>query len=136
MRTSWILKGLHYLVCASLLLGIWGFGGTGSTVSSQEGCRLTIREDIYFLPPSELADTKSFPETLVLENETITAWVMPNRGRLIFEMILKETGHSQLLTNPTPLPLRFQGVYTFEFGGVYSTFPWNRRDQQPLNLAF
>lgn len=129
---TWWLKRLVPL----LLLGLWALGGSGPVANSQGGCHLMVREDIYFLPPSELAGTKSYPEVLILENDSITVWAVPNRGRLVFDLVLKETGHSQLLTNANPLPLRFQGVYTFEFGGVYTTFPWNKRDQQPLNLEF
>jgi hypothetical protein len=117
-----------------LFLSLWPLGGPGPLTNGQEGCHLMVREDIYFLPPSELAGTRSYPEVLILENESIAVWAVPNRGRLVFDLVLRETGHSQLLASPNPLPLRFQGVYTFEFGGVYTTFPWNKRDQQPLNL--
>lgn len=103
------------------------------SVLGQE-CRLTIREDMYFLPATEMAGETSYPEVVVLENESIEVWSVPNRGRLLFDLIRKETGNSQLVARATPLPLEFLGVYTFEFGGVYSTFPWHKRDNQPLLL--
>lgn len=130
--TRWKLRRLTCL----LFLGIWVVVGVEPAVHGQERCRLLIRQDIYFLPPSELADTKSYPEVLILENDFVTAWLVPNRGRLIFDLVFRETGHSQLLATPNPRPLRFLGTYTFEFGGIYATFPWNKRDQQPLNLSF
>lgn len=98
------------------------------------GCQLTIREDIYFLPATEMAGETSYPEVVVLENESIEVWAVPNRGRVLFDLIRKETGNSQLIARTTPLPLEFLGAYTFEFGGVYSTFPWHKRDNQPLLL--
>lgn len=130
--TCWELSRLSCL----MFLGIWAFVSVGPAVNGQERCRLSIRQDIYFLPPSELADTKSYPEVLILENDSVTVWLVPNRGRLIFDLLFRETGHSQLLAISNPRPLRFLGTYTFEFGGIYATFPWNKRDQQPLNLSF
>ncbi|MEM1759737.1 MAG: hypothetical protein QXU26_03380 [Thermofilaceae archaeon] len=108
-------------------VGIW-FGG-----SAQE-CTTAIRSDLYFQPATEMAGEKTFPEVVILQNAEIALWAVPNRGRLIFDVIRKETGHSQLVTTRTPLPVRFRGVYTFEFGGMYSTFPWHKRDHQPLLL--
>ncbi len=100
---------------------------------SQE-CNVSIRRDLYFSSMTEMAGEKAFPEVVILENEEISVWSVPNRGRLIFDVIRKETGHSQLVANRTPLPLRFRGLYTFEFGGIYTTFPWHKRDNVPLPL--
>jgi hypothetical protein len=81
-----------------------------------------------------MAGETSYPEVVILENESIEVWAVPNRGRIVFDLIRKETGNSQLVARAMPLPLEFLGAYTFEFGGVYSTFPWHKRDNQPLLL--
>lgn len=100
---------------------------------SQE-CQLATREDVYFLPATEMAGEKSYPQVAILENEAVQVWSVPNRGRLLFNLIRKEPGNSQVVAVTTPLPLSLLGAYTFEFGGVYSTFPWHRRDNQPMPL--
>lgn len=99
-------------------------------------CQLTIREDMYFMPATEMAGEQSFPEVVILENDEVSVWAVPNRGRLVFDLVRKETGNSQLVARPNPTPLRIRGLYTFEFGGVYATFPWHRRDNQPMLLEW
>lgn len=113
----------------ALLILVWISG----VVMGQE-CHLTIRKDIYFLPATELAGETCYPEVVILKNETIQIWAVPNRGRFVFDLIRNETGNSQLVAITTPSPLNFLGAYIFEFGGVYSTFPWHKRDNQPMPL--
>lgn len=115
-----------------LLLGCW-FGIVHVGIARE--CAIAVRDDLYFQPATEMAGEKTFPEVVIIQNAEIAVWAVPNRGRLIFDLLRKETGHSQLVATRTPLPVRFRGVYTFEFGGVYSTFPWHKRDHQPLLLA-
>ncbi|MEM1868271.1 MAG: hypothetical protein QXY83_05470 [Thermosphaera sp.] len=118
-----------------LSLGLLLVGGVGIFFGgSAQECATTVRRDLYFQPATEMAGEKTFPEVVILQNTEIALWAVPNRGRLIFDLIRKETGHSQIVANRAPLPVRFRGVYTFEFGGMYSTFPWHKRDHQPLLL--
>lgn len=99
-------------------------------------CKVTIKEDLYFQPSTEVAGEKIYPEIIVMENKEIIVWSVPNRGRLVFNLIRKKTSNNQLVANQTPLPVRFRGLYMFEFGGIYSTFPWHKRDNQPLLLEW
>lgn len=97
-------------------------------------CQVTILSSLWFRSMTEMVGEKEYPEVIVLENEYIQVWSVPNRGRIIFDLVYKPTGHSQLFTERNPLPLRFRKLYTFEFGGVYSSFPWHKRDNVPLPL--
>lgn len=128
-----VLQGVpRQKVFALVVLMLGCFGVIQSGIGQK--CNVVIRKELYFQPATEMAGEKTFPEVVIIENEEISVWSVPNRGRLIFDLIRKETGRSQLVATRTPLPVRFRGVYTFEFGGIYSTFPWHKRDHQPLLL--
>lgn len=113
----------------AIFLGVFAL----STAATQT-CQVTIFSHIWFRSMTEMAGEKEYPEVIVLENEYIQVWSVPNRGRIIFDLIYKPTGHSQLFAERNPLPLRFRKFYTFEFGGIYSSFPWHKRDNVPLPL--
>ena len=106
-------------------LNFYAFGQT---------CQQEVLNDWYFQPMTEMAGEKLYPDVIIIENDLLQVLSVPNRGRLLFDIVHKITGNSQLANNRTPLPLRFRGMYTFEFGGVYTTFPWHKRDNQPLPL--
>ncbi|MEM3485830.1 MAG: hypothetical protein QXI12_09430, partial [Candidatus Methanomethyliaceae archaeon] len=103
-------------------------------VSIAQPCNLTILTNVHFRSMTEMAQEKEYPDVIVFENEYIQLWSVPNRGRIIFDLIYKPTGHSQLFSERHPLPLRFRKLYTFEFGGIYCSFPWHKRDNVPLPL--
>jgi len=123
--------GVYLLVVLSwslgilMLLNLYSFGQT---------CQQKVINDWYFQSMTEMAGEKLYPDVIIIENDVLQVLSVPNRGRLLFDIIHKITGNSQLASNRTPLPLKFRGVYTFEFGGVYSTFPWHKRDNTPLPL--
>lgn len=107
-----------------------------SAVGLGQGCRSTVRNDIYILPPAEFATTQAYPDMIILENELISVSIVPNRGRILFDYVYKPTGHSQLYHNYTPLPLLQGRRYFYEFGGYYASLPWNTRDNQPDELSY
>lgn len=124
--------------CRGVLLVMfgWALGMLISLNSCAFGqtCQQKVLNDWYFQPMTEMAGEKLYPDVIILENDLLQVLSVPNRGRLLFNIVHKITGNSQLANNRTPLPLQFRGMYTFEFGGVYSTFPWHKRDNQPLPL--
>jgi hypothetical protein len=103
---------------------------------SQEGCLITIRNDIHLAPAAELATTKGYPDIVKLENSLIQVTSIPNRGRLIFDYVYKPTGQSQFYTNTAPMPIKTSEGYFLEFGGFYASYPWNPRSNQPYDLAY
>lgn len=118
-------KGKVFTICGMV------FTLSATTV---QACQVTILSNLWFRPMTEMVGEKEYPEVIILENEFIQIWSVPNRGRIIFDLIYKPTGHSQMFSERNPLPLRFRKFYTFEFGGVYSSFPWHKRDNVPLPL--
>ena len=74
--------------------------------------------------------------SLRLENSLIRVSSIPNRGRLIFDYVYKPTGHSQFYTNTAPMPIETDAGYFLEFGGFYTSYPWNARSNQPYDLAY
>lgn len=104
--------------------------------ASQDGCAVTIKNDIHLAPAAELATTKGYPDIVTLENSLIRVSSIPNRGRLIFDYVYKPTGHSQFYTNTAPMPIKTDGGYFLEFGGYYTSYPWNPRSNQPYDLAY
>lgn len=107
-----------------------------SHAGSQDGCVITIRNDIHLAPAAELATTKGYPDIVTLENSLIQVTSIPNRGRLIFDYVYKPTGHSQFYTNTAPMPIRTDEDYFLEFGGYYTSYPWNPRSNQPYDLDY
>lgn len=121
---------LKILICAAIA----GLASVPFQITAKS-CDIKVLTDVYFRSMTEVAGEKNYPEVVILENEDIQVWSVPNRGRILFDLIYKLTGHSQLYSERNPLPLRFRSGYTFEFGGVYTTFPWQKRDNVPLPLA-
>ena len=101
-----------------------------------EGCAITIKNDIHIAPAAELATTKGYPDIVILENSLIEVSSVPNRGRLIFDYVFKPTGHSQFWTNTSPMPTKTEQGYFLEFGGYYTSYPWNPRSNQPYDLEY
>ncbi|MGC9075564.1 MAG: hypothetical protein ACP5JD_07630 [Candidatus Bipolaricaulaceae bacterium] len=97
-------------------------------------CEITVRTDLWFRSMTEVAGEKEYPDVIIIANENIEVWSVPNRGRIIFDLIYKPTGHSQLFCERNPLPLKLRKLYTFEFGGIYPSFPWHKRDNVPFPL--
>lgn len=106
-----------------------------SFATAAQPCETKILTNVWFRTMTEMAGEKEHPEVIVLENERLQAWSVPNRGRIIFDLVYKPTGHSQLFSERNPQPLRFRKLYTFEFGGIYPSFPWHKRDNVPLPLS-
>ncbi len=82
---------------------------------------------------TEYAGVESNPDVVKLKSDFLEAWVVPNRGLLLYKLLYQPTGTSVLYHTPTPSPYKGEmGRYTFEFGGEYLLTPWNERDWQPM----
>ncbi|MCS7240251.1 MAG: hypothetical protein NZ651_03285 [Candidatus Bipolaricaulota bacterium] len=113
---------------------VWGLLSL-PTFAVAQPCEIKVITDMWFRAMTEMASEKEYPEVIILENDTLQVWSVPNRGRIILDLVYKPTGHSQLFSERSPLPLKFRKLYTFEFGGIYSSFPWHKRDNVPLPLS-
>lgn len=82
---------------------------------------------------TEYAGVESNPDVVKLKSDFLEAWVVPNRGLLLYKLLHQPTGTSVLYYTSTPTPYKGEmGRYTFEFGGEYLLTPWNERDWQPM----
>lgn len=97
---------------------------------------LEVITDRYIVPVAELASTQTNPDVIVIKNEFVQVSLVPNRGRVIAE--LRSTAGVDFLSFvDEPEPVRgSDGVEVLEFGGFYSSVPWNSRVRQPYNLEY
>lgn len=92
--------------------------------------------DRAILPIAELASTQTDPDVVVLGNNKLEVTLVPNRGRVVAELRSNE-GTEFLHFVDKPVPFKgAQGVEIVEFGGFYSSIPWNSRVRQPYNLDY
>lgn len=111
-----------FLLVSSLLVGVTSAGSLSVEVGSEE-----------MVITTEYAGVESNPDVVKLKSDFLEAWVVPNRGLLLYKLLHRPTGTSVLYYTPTPSPYKGEmGRYTFEFGGEYLLTPWNERDWQPM----
>jgi hypothetical protein len=99
--------------------------------------KVTTRTDVYVLPVAELASTKTYPEVIEVSSSSLRVSLVPNRGRVLFELssVPANTAFLYAERNPEPMILE-SGLHAVEFGGYYLSLPWNTRDRQPFDLQF
>jgi len=130
--------GLGALVLSFLLLFsfLWICGSTSGRTSLSRGVKVNILKDVYILPAAELQTTKTYPDVIEITNEYLKFWLVPNRGRLVFDYFFKPTEHAQIYNNTKPSPTMTPAGYIVEFGGYYLSVPWNSRARQPYDLEY
>jgi len=95
-----------------------------------------IITDRSIVPVAELASTQTFPDVIIITNELVQVSLVPNRGRVVAELRSAD-GVEFLSFVDKPDPVRgSDGVEMMEFGGFYSSVPWNMRVRQPYNLEY
>lgn len=104
--------------------------------SSDKGCQVSITSDQYVAPAAELASTKDNPDFITLENSVLKVTSLPNRGRLIFDYYYKPADVSLVHNETSPMPLEMDDSLFLEFGGYYTSYPWNQRANQPYDLEY
>ncbi len=92
--------------------------------------------DRAILPIAELASTQTDPDVIVLSNGVVEVTLVPNRGRVVAELRTADgTDFVAFIDKPDPFRGP-EGVEIVEFGGFYSSIPWNSRVRQPYNLEY
>ncbi len=130
--------GFGQLILSSLLLlsFLWICGFTPGRASLSQGVKVDILKDVYILPAAELQTTKTHPDVIEIANEYLKFWLVPNRGRLVFDYFFKPTEHTQIYNDTRPSPTMTPAGYIVEFGGYYLSVPWNSRARQPYDLDY
>ncbi|MBS3792632.1 hypothetical protein KGY77_08330 [Candidatus Bipolaricaulota bacterium] len=129
-----ILSGLVLVVfCAVLLSGSLVLADSNST---DESCRVSVSSGRYVAPAAELASTSDNPDFITLENSVMEVTSLPNRGRLIFDYYYKPAEVSLVYNETSPMPLELGDGLFQEFGGYYTSYPWNQRANQPYDLEY
>jgi hypothetical protein len=107
------------------------------TVNLAAEVKVTTKTDIYVLPVAELASTKTYPEVIEISSGSLRVSLVPNRGRVLFELSSLPTNTAFLYTERNPEPMILESrLHAVEFGGYYFSLPWNTRDRQPFDLEF
>ncbi len=137
MKTSSLRINLTVLVlivfCAALVSGSLALANSDS---SNESCRVSVDSERYVAPAAELASTSDNPDFITLENSVIEVTSLPNRGRLIFDYYYKPGEVSLVYNETSPMPLELGDDLFLEFGGYYTSYPWNQRANQPYDLGY
>jgi hypothetical protein len=99
--------------------------------------KVATKTDVYILPVAELASTKTYPEVIEVSSGSLRVSLVPNRGRVLFELSSVRTDTAFLYAERNPEPMILEsGLHAVEFGGYYLSLPWNTRDRQPFDLQF
>ncbi|MFP4589338.1 MAG: hypothetical protein ACOCZX_00110 [Candidatus Bipolaricaulota bacterium] len=123
-------------VLVGLLILVSPQQSSGAGEPPAEGCRILVSSDRHVAPAAELASTKGYPDIIALENSLIKITSVPNRGRLLFDFHYKPAERSLTYTEVSPMPVGLEGKFFLEYGGLYPSYPWNPRANQPYNLDY
>jgi hypothetical protein len=116
------------------LVAVFGLSITANLIAE---VKVTTKTDVYVLPVAELASTKTYPEVIEVSSSSMRLSLIPNRGRVLFELSSVRTGAAFLYAERNPEPMTLEsGLHAVEFGGYYLSLPWNTRDRQPFDLEF
>jgi len=131
-------KGMLSILLLAVFCTVAFFGGlaVAKNNSNDRSCRVSISNDQYVAPAAELASTKGNPDFVTLENSVVKVTSLPNRGRLIFDYYYKPAEVSLLHNETQPMPLELDDNLFLEFGGYYTSYPWNQRSNQPYDLEY
>lgn len=122
------LKSSRLVLVLTLLFGMQAIGSAEVT--------LDVITDRTITPIAELASTQTDPDVVVVSNGVIEITLVPNRGRVLAELrTVDGTEFVSFLDQPIPF-VGDDDVVAVEFGGFYSTVPWNTRVRQPYNLDY
>lgn len=121
---------LYAALSAALLISL--------TMSGQmaNGVAITVAKDIYVQPVAEFRGSGGYPDIITIENEFLKVTSIPKRGRIIHDIVFKDSGNSQVFAATSNLPLETKNGYLTELGGFYTSLPWNPRDNQPYDLDY
>lgn len=131
-RTTTELSTSLFLCLIVLSISI----SVSTIVVAKTNCEISVTDEIHVAPAAELATTKGYPDIITLENSHISVTSIPNRGRLLFDYQFKKTGNPLTFTNKNPLPLETEKGFFLEFGGFYTSYPWNDRANQPFDMEY
>lgn len=103
------------------------------------GIQVTTEKREVFVA-DELDITRSQPDVLIIDNGLFKIEILPNRGRIFWQIFSSDNGEIGLLYNKTDYPMPFMDEvtsnYIFEIGGGYVSVPWNDRSNQPYPLNY
>lgn len=97
---------------------------------------ITVTGDTYVQPVAEFESSNDYPDILTVENDCLKFTSIPNRGRVIFSLILKDTGNEEIYHAYKTLPMIDGDETIYELGGIYFSRPWDQRDVQPYPLKY
>ncbi len=97
---------------------------------------ISVSSDTHVQPVAEFESSNDYPDILLLENDVLKLTSIPNRGRVIFNLILKETGNEVIYHTFKTLPMIDGSETIYELGGLYFARPWDQRDVQPYPLKY
>ncbi|HSV31458.1 MAG TPA: hypothetical protein VLH40_05475, partial [Atribacteraceae bacterium] len=115
----------------AILLVLATTGAVGAAVATR------VLTDVYVLPVAELQTTKTVPDIIEIENDLILVRLLPNRGRIVSDYVMKAPELPVYYRQYRPDPMVLPGaLHSVEFGGYYLSVPWNTRDRQPFDLEY
>ncbi|POZ91614.1 hypothetical protein [Petrotoga sp. SL27] len=99
-----------------------------------------ITEEREIFVADELEKTRLKPDVLIVDNGLFKVELVPNRGRILWQIFPRDNTKKGLLYNRSDYPMPFLDeittAYIFEIGGVYVSVPWNDRSNQPYPLKY
>ncbi|TYB91676.1 MAG: hypothetical protein FXF54_08165 [Kosmotoga sp.] len=99
---------------------------------------ITEKREIFVA--DELDITRSQPDILIVDNGLFKMELLPNRGRVFWQIFSSNNDEKGLLYNKSDYPMPFMDEvtsnYIFEIGGGYVSVPWNDRSNQPYPMEY